>query len=91
MKKVFLFQKKKLSNINFQILACVWICSAAILAVGATEKRVVPGKDGGVALANVLTVTLSCDHRVIDGALGATWLQVTNFLLVLFVRKEVVF
>ena len=48
---------------------------SAILAVGTTEKRVVVGADGQFTTANVLTVTMSCDHRVIDGALGAQWLQ----------------
>ncbi|MEQ1864620.1 MAG: pyruvate dehydrogenase complex dihydrolipoamide acetyltransferase [Micropepsaceae bacterium] len=47
---------------------------ASILAVGAGEQRAVV-KKGAVAVANVMTVQLSCDHRVIDGALGATWLE----------------
>jgi len=47
---------------------------AAILAVGAGEERVVV-KDGKIETANVMTVTLSCDHRVIDGATGARFLQ----------------
>jgi len=41
-----------------------------IIAIGAGEKRPVI-KDGAVAVANVMSVTLSCDHRVVDGALGA--------------------
>lgn len=44
---------------------------AAILAVGAGERRAVVTGDGEVATATIMTVTLSCDHRVIDGALGA--------------------
>jgi pyruvate dehydrogenase E2 component (dihydrolipoamide acetyltransferase) len=48
---------------------------ACILAVGATEKRVVAGKGGQPAVANVMRVTMSCDHRVVDGAVGAQWLQ----------------
>ncbi len=44
---------------------------AAILAVGAGEKRPVISDDGSVSAATMMTVTLSCDHRVIDGALGA--------------------
>ncbi|MBV1934159.1 MAG: pyruvate dehydrogenase complex dihydrolipoamide acetyltransferase [Parvibaculaceae bacterium] len=48
---------------------------SAILAVGAGEPRPVI-KDGQVTAATVMTVTLSCDHRVIDGALGAQFLQV---------------
>lgn len=45
----------------------------AILAVGAGEQRPVV-KDGELSVATVMTVTMSCDHRVIDGALGAQFL-----------------
>eukprot|EP00177_Eucheuma_denticulatum_P002323 GFKZ01004166.1.p1 GENE.GFKZ01004166.1~~GFKZ01004166.1.p1 ORF type:complete len:499 (-),score=87.48 GFKZ01004166.1:1887-3173(-) len=50
---------------------------AAILAVGTLEKKVVPddGAEGGFGVSLSLNVTLSCDHRVIDGAVGAMWLQ----------------
>jgi pyruvate dehydrogenase E2 component (dihydrolipoamide acetyltransferase) len=47
---------------------------AAILAVGAGEPRPVV-KDGQLAVATVMSATLSVDHRVVDGALGAEWLQ----------------
>ena len=47
---------------------------SAILAVGAGEQRAVV-KDGAVAVATVMSVTLSADHRIVDGALGAQWLQ----------------
>jgi pyruvate dehydrogenase E2 component (dihydrolipoamide acetyltransferase) len=47
---------------------------AGILAVGAGQKRAVV-KNGELAIATVMTVTLSVDHRVIDGALAATWLK----------------
>jgi len=43
----------------------------AILAVGAGVKKPVVGNDGELAVATVMSVTLSVDHRVIDGALGA--------------------
>ena len=46
----------------------------AILAVGAGEQRPVV-HDGQLAVATVMTVTLSADHRVVDGAVGAQWLQ----------------
>jgi len=47
---------------------------AAILAIGAGEQRpVVQG--GKIEIATVMTVTMSCDHRVIDGATGARFLQ----------------
>ncbi len=47
----------------------------AILAVGAGKKRPVVTDDGSIAAATVMSVTLSVDHRVIDGALGAKLLQ----------------
>jgi len=49
---------------------------ACILAVGGTEKRLVVDESAeqGYSSANVMTVTLSCDHRVVDGAVGAQWL-----------------
>ncbi|AEI93415.1 MULTISPECIES: pyruvate dehydrogenase complex dihydrolipoamide acetyltransferase [Roseobacter] len=43
----------------------------AILAVGAGVKKPIVGKDGELGVATVMSVTLSVDHRVIDGALGA--------------------
>jgi pyruvate dehydrogenase E2 component (dihydrolipoamide acetyltransferase) len=46
----------------------------AILSVGAGEKRAVARGDQ-LAIATVMTVTLTCDHRVVDGAIGARWLQ----------------
>ena len=45
-----------------------------ILAVGAGEERPVV-RNGQLAVATVMTVTLSADHRVVDGAVGAEWLQ----------------
>ncbi|WP_195822539.1 pyruvate dehydrogenase complex dihydrolipoamide acetyltransferase [Roseobacter sp. MH60115] len=47
----------------------------AILAVGAGVKKPIVGADGELAVATVMSVTLSVDHRVIDGALGAQLLQ----------------
>ncbi|MBB3591348.1 pyruvate dehydrogenase E2 component (dihydrolipoamide acetyltransferase) [Rhizobium sp. BK529] len=47
---------------------------ATILAVGAGEQRVIV-KNGEMAIATVMTVTLSTDHRCVDGALGAELLQ----------------
>ena len=44
---------------------------ATILAVGAARRQAVESEDGGIAFTSVLSVTLSCDHRVVDGALGA--------------------
>jgi pyruvate dehydrogenase E2 component (dihydrolipoamide acetyltransferase) len=47
----------------------------AILAVGAGIKKPVVMKDGGIGVATVMSMTLSVDHRVIDGALGAQLMQ----------------
>lgn len=47
---------------------------SAILAVGAAEKRAVV-KDGELGIATMMTCTITADHRVIDGALGAVWLR----------------
>jgi len=44
---------------------------ATILAVGATRRAAVESEDGAVKFISQMTVTLSCDHRVVDGALGA--------------------
>ncbi|WP_039965809.1 pyruvate dehydrogenase complex dihydrolipoamide acetyltransferase [Roseobacter sp. MED193] len=48
---------------------------AGILAVGAGAKKPVVGADGELKVATVMSVTMSVDHRVIDGALGAQLLQ----------------
>ena len=47
---------------------------SAILAIGAGEQRAIV-KDGELAVATMMNVTLSADHRIVDGALGAEWLQ----------------
>ena len=52
----------------------------AILAVGAGEQRPVV-KNGALAVATVMTLTLSCDHRLIDGAVGAEFLGVVKRLI----------
>jgi pyruvate dehydrogenase E2 component (dihydrolipoamide acetyltransferase) len=54
---------------------------ATILAVGAARRQAVEKGDGGVAFASMLTATLSCDHRVVDGALGAELLAAVKALL----------
>lgn len=48
---------------------------ACILAVGNTERRLIADDKGNPKAANIMSVTLSCDHRVVDGAVGATWLK----------------
>jgi pyruvate dehydrogenase E2 component (dihydrolipoyllysine-residue acetyltransferase) len=54
---------------------------ATILAVGAARRQAVEKPDGGVAFVSVLSVTLGCDHRVVDGALGAELLAAVKALL----------
>ncbi len=51
---------------------------SAIMAVGAVERRAVEAADGSARFESVMTVTLSCDHRVIDGVLGAQLLSAFN-------------
>jgi pyruvate dehydrogenase E2 component (dihydrolipoamide acetyltransferase) len=53
---------------------------ACILAVGAGEKRAVV-KNDQLAIATMMSVTLSCDHRVVDGALGAEFLATLKGIL----------
>uniref|UniRef100_A0A1Q3FFZ5 dihydrolipoyllysine-residue acetyltransferase n=1 Tax=Culex tarsalis TaxID=7177 RepID=A0A1Q3FFZ5_CULTA len=50
---------------------------SCILAIGGTQKRIVPDKDSeqGWKESDYVSVTLSCDHRTVDGAVGARWLQ----------------
>ena len=51
-----------------------------ILSVGVGEQRPVV-KDGQLAVATVMSVTLTCDHRVVDGAIGARFLQVFKAMI----------
>ncbi len=46
---------------------------SCILAVGSAIPKILPDGDDGFRKANVMTVTLSADHRVVDGAVAATW------------------
>ncbi|XP_058750367.1 dihydrolipoyllysine-residue acetyltransferase component 2 of pyruvate dehydrogenase complex, mitochondrial-like isoform X2 [Vicia villosa] len=59
-----------------QFCAIVNPPQSGILAVGSAERRVVPGSGAEeFKFASFMAVTLSCDHRVIDGAIGAEWLK----------------
>ncbi|KAL0696464.1 hypothetical protein Bca4012_063644 [Brassica carinata] len=59
-----------------QFCAVVNPPQTAILAVGSAEKKVVPGNGPDeFNFASYMPVTLSCDHRVVDGAVGAEWLK----------------
>jgi pyruvate dehydrogenase E2 component (dihydrolipoamide acetyltransferase) len=53
---------------------------ACILAVGRIKETVV-AKNGAMQVANIMNVTLSCDHRVVDGAIGAQFLQTLRMFL----------
>lgn len=50
---------------------------SCILAVGGTRQSFIPDltQEGGYRIVNTMHVTLSCDHRIVDGALGAEWLS----------------
>lgn len=50
---------------------------SCILAVGATQPTLAPApeEEKGFKLTQVMKVTLSCDHRVVDGAIGARWMS----------------
>jgi len=48
---------------------------SAILAIGAIEKRTVVSENEDILIRSMMTLTLSCDHRIIDGAVGAAFLQ----------------
>jgi pyruvate dehydrogenase E2 component (dihydrolipoamide acetyltransferase) len=54
--------------------------NACILAVGAILQKPIV-KNGALAVGNVMRVTLSCDHRVVDGATGAQFLQTLKSIL----------
>jgi len=54
---------------------------ATILAVGAARRQAIETADGRVAFASMLSLTLSCDHRVVDGALGAELLATIKQLI----------
>ena len=53
---------------------------SCILAVGGIKQTAIV-KDGALAIGNIMKVTLSCDHRVVDGATGAAFLQTLKSLL----------
>jgi len=50
---------------------------SCILAIGGTEKKLVldASAEKGFKEVSVMKATLSCDHRVVDGAVGARWLK----------------
>jgi pyruvate dehydrogenase E2 component (dihydrolipoamide acetyltransferase) len=54
--------------------------NSCILAVGGISEKLVM-KEGVPAVSHVMKVTLTCDHRVVDGALGAKFLQNLKELL----------
>jgi pyruvate dehydrogenase E2 component (dihydrolipoamide acetyltransferase) len=55
--------------------------NAAILAVGGTIKKPVVGPNDTLVVGHRMSLTLSCDHRVVDGALGAQWLAALKDLI----------
>ena len=63
-----------------QFDAVINMPQGCILAVGAGEQRPVV-KDGGLAIATVMSVTISVDHRAVDGAVGAQFLGAFKSLI----------
>ncbi len=48
---------------------------SCILAIGSSEKRAIVDDKDNIKIANIVSVTLSCDHRVVDGTLAAKWVK----------------
>ncbi len=63
-----------------QFIAVLNPPQASILAVGATREQVVP-RDGELHVLPVMTMTLTCDHRAVDGATGAEFLRTIRSFL----------
>jgi pyruvate dehydrogenase E2 component (dihydrolipoamide acetyltransferase) len=63
-----------------QFIAVLNPPQASILAVGATREQVVP-QDGELLVLPVMTMTLTCDHRAVDGATGAEFLKTIRSFL----------
>ena len=64
-------------NIRVELImrdAAKWLPSSAILSVGTIVQKPVV-KDGQIVVGNIMKVTLACDHRTVDGATGAQFLQ----------------
>ena len=54
---------------------------SCILAVGSIIQKPIVNKSGEIVVGNMMKVTLSCDHRVVDGATGAQFLQELKAIL----------
>jgi len=54
---------------------------SAVLAVGAVAKRPVVGEDDQIKVAQIMTATISGDHRIVDGAEGAQFVNEVKRLL----------
>lgn len=64
-----------------QFYAIVNPPQGCILAVGSSEKKVIVDEKDNFTSANILSLSLSCDHRVVDGAVGAEFLASLKFYL----------
>jgi pyruvate dehydrogenase E2 component (dihydrolipoyllysine-residue acetyltransferase) len=63
-----------------QFIAVLNPPQASILAVGQTREMVVP-RDGDLLVLPVMTMTITCDHRAVDGATGAEFLKTIKAML----------
>jgi pyruvate dehydrogenase E2 component (dihydrolipoamide acetyltransferase) len=64
-----------------QFIAVLNPPQAAILAVGAADPRPVVAEDGEVVVRPTMTMTLTCDHRAVDGAVAADFLRTVKAFL----------
>jgi pyruvate dehydrogenase E2 component (dihydrolipoamide acetyltransferase) len=55
--------------------------NAGILSVGATVARPVVDANGEIAIGQIMRIGLSCDHRVVDGVVGAQFLQALKTII----------
>lgn len=60
---------------KWHYLTLILFPQSCILSVGRTSEIAKPCKEQGYRTVKVMKVTLNCDHRVVDGAVGAQWLQ----------------
>ena len=73
-----------------QFTGVINLPGSAILAIGAIKPEPVVAGDGSIVVRSNMKMTLSCDHRVIDGAVGAAFLKDLKDLLALPVRPALV-
>jgi len=61
---------------------------SAILGLGAARSLIIPGTDGGTAIARMMALTVACDHRVLDGMEAAAFLASLKRAVESFASEE---